>query len=56
VTRNYIGGVMNRVLAPSAVYRGFEPWSVQIYFYSAKHVALRSKSKDWLARNQNNVL
>jgi hypothetical protein len=56
VTRNYIGGVMNRVLAPSAVYRGFEPWSVQIYFYSAKHAALRSKSKDWLARNQNNVL
>jgi len=56
VTRNYIGGVMNRVLAPSAVYRGLEPWSVQIYFYSAKHAALRSKSKDWLARNQNNVL
>jgi len=30
VTRNHIGGVMNRVLAPSAVYRGFEPWSGQI--------------------------
>jgi len=23
---------------------------------SAKHAALRSKSKDWLARNQNNVI
>jgi hypothetical protein len=23
--------------------------------FSAKHVALRRQSKDWLARNQNNV-
>jgi hypothetical protein len=23
--------------------------------YNAKHAALRRKSKDWLARNQNNV-
>jgi len=23
--------------------------------FSAKHAALRSKSKDWLARNQDNV-
>jgi hypothetical protein len=23
--------------------------------FSAKHAALRSKSKDWLARNRNNV-
>jgi hypothetical protein len=23
--------------------------------FSAKHAALRSKSKDWLAQNQNNV-
>jgi hypothetical protein len=23
--------------------------------FSAKHAALRRKSKDWLARNQNNV-
>ena len=53
---------MVSVLASSAVDRGFEPWSGQtkdyeigICCFSAKHVALRSKSKDWLARNQNNV-
>ena len=28
---------------------------VGIRCFSAKHVALRSKSKDWLAWNQNNV-
>jgi hypothetical protein len=50
------------VLTLSAVDRGFEPRSGQIKDYaigiccfSAKHVALRRKSKDWLARNQNNV-
>jgi hypothetical protein len=50
------------VLALSAVNRGFEPRSGQtkdykigIRCFSAKHVALRSKSKDWLARNQNNL-
>jgi hypothetical protein len=44
------------------LYTGFELWSGQtkdynigICCFSAKHVALRSKSKDWLARNQNNV-
>jgi hypothetical protein len=53
---------MIRVLASSAVDRGFEPQSGQIKDYkisicrfSAKHAALRSKSKDWLARNQNNL-
>ena len=56
-----IGVVMVSVLASSAVDRGFEPRSGQtkdykigICCFSAKH-ALRSKSKDWLARNQNNV-
>ena len=41
---------------------GFEPTSGQtkdykigIYNFSAKHAALRSKSKDWLAQKQNNV-
>jgi hypothetical protein len=41
---------------------GFEPRSGQtkdykigIYCFSAKHAALRRKSKDWLARNQDNV-
>ena len=53
---------MVSVLALSAVNRGFEPRSGQtkdykigIRCFSAKHVALRSKSKDWLARNQNNL-
>ena len=57
-----IGGVMGNVLASSAVDRGFEPRSGQTKYYkigifrfSAKHAALRRKSKNWLARNQNNV-
>ena len=59
---NRISGVMVSVLAPSAVDRRFEPRSDQtkdyeivICCFSAKYAALRSKSKDWLARNQNNV-
>ena len=54
--------VIISVLASSAVDRGFEPRSGQIKdhkvgicCFSAKHTALRRKSKDWLARNQNNV-
>ena len=50
------------MLASSAVDRGFEAQSGQTNDYkigicclSAKHAALRSKSKDWLARIQNNV-
>ena len=50
------------VLASSAVDRGLEPRSGQtkdykigICCFSAKHTALRRKSKDWLAQNQNNV-
>ena len=53
---------MISVLASSAIDRGFEPLSGQTKDYkigmccfSAKHAALRSKSKDWLARNRNNV-
>ena len=53
---------MVSILASSAVDRAFEPWSGQtkdynigICCFSTKHAALRSKSKDWLARNQNNV-
>ena len=53
---------MVSVYASSAVDRGFESQSGQtkdfkIGFccFSAKHAALRRKSKDWLARNQNNV-
>ena len=59
--KHRIGGVMVSMLASSAVDRGFEPRSGQtkdykigICCFSAKHTALRRKSKDWLARNQNN--
>jgi len=52
---------MVSVLVSSAVDRGFEPRSGQtkdfkigICCFAAKHAALRRKSKDWLARNQNN--
>ena len=54
---------MVSVLALSVVDHGFEPRSGQIKDYkigiccfSAKHAALRRKSKDWLAPNQDNVL
>jgi len=30
-------------------------YKIGICCFSAKNAALRSKSKDWLARNQNNV-
>ena len=56
-----IGGVMVRVLASSVVNRGFEPRSGQakdyeiVCCFSAKHAALKRKSKDWLVRNQDNV-
>ena len=57
-----MGGVMVSVFASSAVDPAFEPQSGEIIDYaigicwlSAKQAALRRKSKDWLARNQNNV-
>ena len=50
------------MIASSAVDRGFDPRSSQtkdckigMCCFSAKHAALRRKSKNWLARNQNNV-
>jgi hypothetical protein len=53
---------MVSVLASILVDRGFEPRSGQtkdnnigICCFCAKHAALRRKSKDWLARKQNNV-
>ena len=55
---NRIRGVMVSVCGRS----GFESRSgrtkdyiIGICCISAKHAALRRKSKDWLARNQNNV-
>ena len=59
---NHNWGVMVCMLALSAVDRGFEPWSGQtkgyeigICCFSAKHAALRGKSKHSLARNQTDV-
>ena len=53
---------MVSVLASSAVDHGFEhrsghtkDYEIGICCFSAMHAALRSKNKDWLARNQNNV-
>jgi hypothetical protein len=53
---------MVSVLTSCAVDRVFEPQSGQtkdyiigICCFSAKHAALRRKSKDWLAGNQDNV-
>ena len=53
---------MVSVLAFSAVDCGFElrsgetkDYETGICCFSAKHTALRRISKDWLARNQNNV-
>ena len=53
---------MGSVLASSAVDRGFDPrlgqtkdYKSGICCFSAEHAALRKKSKNWLARNQNNV-
>ena len=53
---------MISVLAWSAVGCRFESGSVEIEDYkigiccfSAKHVSLRRKGNNWLARNQNNV-
>ena len=57
-----MSGIMVSVLASSAVDRGFESQSgptkdfkIVFWCFSAKHATLRRKSKDWLARNQDNV-
>jgi hypothetical protein len=61
-TCNRIGCVIVSMLASGAVDRGFEPWlgqtkeyKIGICCFSAKHAALRRKSKGWLAKNQNDV-
>ena len=50
------------MLASSAVDRGFKPrsgqtkdYKISICCFTAKNAALRSKSKDWLAWNRNNM-
>jgi hypothetical protein len=59
---NGIDGVMANVLASSTAYHEFESWSGQNHDYkmcmccfSTKHAALRRKSKELLARNQDNA-
>ena len=54
--KHRIGGVMVSVLSSSAVDHGFElrsgqtkDYTIGICCFSAKHAALRRKSKDWLA-------
>jgi hypothetical protein len=53
---------MVSVLSSCAVNRGFEPrsgqtkdYNIGICCFSAKHAALKRKSKDLLAQNQNNA-
>jgi hypothetical protein len=53
---------MVSVLASSPVDRWFEPqlcqtehYEISICCISAKYVALRSKSNDWLAKNRDNT-
>ena len=55
-----INGVMVSVLSSSVVDRGLKQgqtkdYEIGICWFSAMNVALRSKIKDWLARNQINV-
>ena len=53
---------MVSMLVSSVVDRGFKSWSgqakdykISICCFSTKYVALKRKSKDWLAQNQDNV-
>ena len=62
VSTNRISGIMVSMLASSVVGCGFEPRSGQtkdykigICCFSATQAALRSRRKDWFARNQDNV-
>ena len=57
-----ISGVMVSMLTSSGVDCGFETrlgqtkdYEIGICFFSTKHAALRKKSKNWLAQNQDNV-
>ena len=62
ISRNRTGGVMVKVLALSAVDRGFDSrsgqtkdYNIGICCFSAKQATLRRKSQDYLSRNQDNV-
>ena len=55
---NHIGGVMVSMLASSVVDLGSShgwDYEISISWFSTDHAALKSKSKDCLSRNQNNV-
>ena len=61
-SKSCIGDVIVNVFVLSVVGRGFDPrfgqtkdYKIGSFCFSAKHAALSRKSKDWLARNQNNV-
>jgi hypothetical protein len=54
---------MTSMFASIVVDRGFEPQSgqpkdyeISICCFSTKHISLKRKSKDWLARNHDKVL
>jgi hypothetical protein len=54
--RNRIGGVMDSVLARVEGSSGqTKDYKIGICCFSAKHASLRTKSKYWLARNQDDV-
>ena len=48
-------GIGAKRLTGRTGFRAKRPWKIDIYCFSAKHAALRRKSKDWLSRNQDNV-
>jgi hypothetical protein len=59
---NRIGSAMVSVLTSSAIDCGYDlrscqtkEYTISICCFCAKNAALRTKSKDWLDRNQNNV-
>ena len=53
---NCISDVVVRVLVSSVVGQGqTNDYEIGICCFSSKHAAQRSKSKDWLAQNKDNV-
>ena len=49
----FVSSAVDRVLQPRSGLTN--DYIIGMCCFSAKHVALMSKSKEWLARNQNNV-
>ena len=42
-------------ILPSSMSRQTKEYTIGIWYFSANHTPLRSKNKDWLAQNQDNV-